>query len=362
MKIIEIMPIFAACGVTRFVVDLSNALCEAHRVTIIVFYDHGTKYRDELHHNIRVISLSKKPGADIGLFLRLTRLLAREKADIVHLHTASSLHYAIAACWSIRSSRFVYTYHSVSSFETPQRPLRFLQKWLLFRSGRCSAIANSRCVADSLHHRAELISLGRSLHTAMLTDPTAQREIAQLRQRHGGTILLSVANVAPVKNQLMLCRCAERLLSEGYNLELVLIGRKAEDNYSRELMRHIGGRIHFLGERDLSLAYMKEADFLCISSTTESGPLTLIEAFFAGLIPISTPCGDVPHKISNGINGFCSIDSSDESYCESLRCALRLSPDQRQAMQARVRASYPRYSIENCARRYTAHFNLLHHP
>lgn len=353
MKIIEIMPIFELCGVTRFVVDLCNRLAQAHEVVLIVFYPVSESGRAGLSEQVRLAEAGKKPGIDPGLPLRLQKLLQEEQADVVHLHTASALQYAALSILSYRKSRYFYTLHSEAGFEIPSRLIRILTEYPLLRTGLCRVVSNSDFVADSLTFPTPVIPLGRDLQEEQRVDAAAAQQMADIRNRHNGQILMNVSNLTPVKNQLMLCQAVLELLEKGYNVELVLIGNAPDDAYFQELRPMLcHERIHYIGARNKIPAYMTEADFFCLSSITESGPLVLIEAFFAGLIPICTPCGDVPNKIRHGDNGLCADDCSVRAYKAVLEEALNLPESRRRRMSEAAGQTYPAYSMESCAAQY----------
>lgn len=353
MKIVEIMPVLELCGVTRFVVELCNRLARTNEVVLIVFYPISEGGKAGLSEQVRLVEAGKKHGIDLRLSLRLRKLLQRERADVVHLHTASALQYAALSILSLRRSRYFYTLHSEAGFEIPSRLIRWMTEYPLLRTGLCRVVSNSAFVADSLTFPTPVIPLGCALQAQQLHDEDAHRLMTNIRQRHGGNILLNVANLTPVKNQLMLCRVVQQMCNSGANVELVLIGNAPDEAYFRRLMPLLKHeRIHYLGPKHSIPAYMTEADFFCLTSLTESGPLVLIEAFFAGLIPLCTPCGDVPNKIRRGVNGLCARDCSQEAYAEVLQNALAMPAEQRIRMAAASKQSYAAYSMNTCAQRY----------
>ncbi len=353
MKIVEIMPTVEICGVTRFVVDLCNQLTQCHEVVLVVLYDSTGTRHFGLSPSVRLVELHKRRGADWMLCHRLRERLRTEKADVVHIHSASALNYAAVSVLSLRQSRYFYTMHSESSFENPSRFRSWMTEYLIFRPGMCHTIATSRFVADSISYSSSVIDIGRDMKAEGLTDKRAEATLSRIRAQHGGSILLSVANLTPVKNQLMLCRAVRKLSQRGYNIDLVLIGKAPDEYYFRQLvplLRH--PRIHYIGPRNNPTAYMAQADFFCLSSRTESGPLVLIEAFYAGLIPICTPCGDIPNKIQDGTNGLLSADLSQRTYEQALERALRLPPEQRRQLRDQVRASYKKYTMPACTAKH----------
>ena len=363
MKIVEVLPIFAKCGVTRFVVDLCNELAKHHDVTIIVLYslDVSNSYIEEIDNKISVCELNKKRGFDLRVFFRLSSLLGDINPDVIHIHTSSALQYVLPCILLNKKARCFYTLHSEATFETPNKLMRIINKYLLYKNNRCVPVANAKYVEDSFVAEygivPQMIPLGRAIDEPSKTKSSVPIEIQQIREGRGGVILLCVSNITRVKNQLMLCRVVNRLVKESHNIDLLLVGRSADDDYMREIVSEMCERVHIVGERKNVIDYMRNADLFCLTSTTESGPLVLIESFYAGLIPVCTPCGDVPNKINQGINGFYSGRISEESYYDVLKRALELSQEERTLLKYNVEQSYLLYSIETCADKYISLFS-----
>ena len=81
MKILEIIPQLSSGGGERFVVDLCNELSKEHDVTLMVLHslDKVDFYLKEVSNNVRVVSMNKRMGLDIGLLFRVYRYIRREK-------------------------------------------------------------------------------------------------------------------------------------------------------------------------------------------------------------------------------------------------------------------------------------------
>lgn len=84
MKILEIIPQLSSGGGERFVVDLCNELSKEHDVTLMVLHslDKVDFYLKEVSNNVRVVSMNKRMGLDIGLLFRVYRYIHREKPDV----------------------------------------------------------------------------------------------------------------------------------------------------------------------------------------------------------------------------------------------------------------------------------------
>ena len=98
MKILEIIPQLSSGGGERFVVDLCNELSKEHDVTLMVLHslDKVDFYLKEVSNNVRVVSMNKRMGLDIGLLFRVYRYIRREKPDVVHTHLRAIMYIAFA--------------------------------------------------------------------------------------------------------------------------------------------------------------------------------------------------------------------------------------------------------------------------
>ena len=118
MKILEIIPQLSSGGGERFVVDLCNELSKEHDVTLMVLHslDKVDFYLKEVSNNVRVVSMNKRMGLDIGLLFRVYRYIHREKPDVVHTHLRAIMYIAFAI---MRKNGVMYchTVHSAADKE-----------------------------------------------------------------------------------------------------------------------------------------------------------------------------------------------------------------------------------------------------
>lgn len=110
------------------------------------------------------------------------------------------------------------------------------------------------------------------------------------------------------------------------------------------------GFCHLLGSvtdpNDVDRIY-RQSDVLVVASSTESGPLVVLEAMARGLAILSTPVGIVNEHIKHGINGFVfsSIEHSEQIVQEGIQFLLSLSRDI--DLQKRIATENQNYAFEN---------------
>ena len=112
----------------------------------------------------------------------------------------------------------------------------------------------------------------------------------------------------------MLVEAFERILQRGIKARLLIAGRIDDESVFEQLKPHFSDNIVYIGEQPDIRAIMSISDAFCLSSTMEGMPITIIEAFSVGCIPIVTPVGGCINMIKNGVNGFISQDITKDSY------------------------------------------------
>ncbi len=122
--------------------------------------------------------------------------------------------------------------------------------------------------------------------------------------------ILYVGRGSPEKRIHLIARIAKKIRESNNRISFSFAG---------DVQKFIPDDLHsycrFLGvideEKELQKVY-EEHDILMVTSSTESGPLVIIEAMIKGLVIISTPVGIVPDHILNEKNGFLFSDLTNE--------------------------------------------------
>ena len=101
---------------------------------------------------------------------------------------------------------------------------------------------------------------------------------------------------------------------------------------------------------------MQAADAFCLPSTYEGMPITLIECFSVGAIPLCTPVGGMINMIRDGQNGLLAAGTRQSDIEVMLERFLQLSPAEADAMRQHSKASFAIYDMQQCAQRYVRLF------
>ena len=88
MKIMQVIPNFGYGGAEVMCANLAIELKKmGHDVLVVSLYSLKTSIVDEMvGKGVRFVTLGKKGGIDFSFFLKLARIIHKEKPDVVHSH------------------------------------------------------------------------------------------------------------------------------------------------------------------------------------------------------------------------------------------------------------------------------------
>jgi glycosyltransferase involved in cell wall biosynthesis len=137
---------------------------------------------------------------------------------------------------------------------------------------------------------------------------------------------------------------------------LLIIGTGFDSELGRELRNLACGNIIFLGEKHNVSDYLLNSDAFCLSSVREGMPISLIEAFACGCIPICTPVGGLRNMIENGKTGYLSKSIAEDDYYLSILSYLG-NKEQIKKLDL-IQYYHTRFSIEQCVNKYLSLYKV----
>lgn len=358
MKIVEVIPSLGSGGAERFVVDLCNQLAnnnEVHLVVLHNFEEYGF-FRDEISEKVKVHTMNKKHGLDIKLFFTLRNLIRLISPDVVHTHLRSVV-YVSLSFFTIKYVKFIHTVHNDAKAEAGDVLSQFL-RYISFRFKRIHPVTisdESQMSFEKFYHLpstlirngcAEYVSPSKKHQSDSLA------ELISLLHHHDSRIVLNVARLQTQKNQLTLAKAVNSLNSKGFHVELFIIGAYNDSRIFNDIKSLNSDYIHFLGTKKNPRDYMAVSDAFCLSSIFEGMPITLIECFSTGSIPICTPVGGIKNMIRDGVNGILSEGTDQESIEKAIRRFLSLDQSELDKMRKESKESFKRYDMQTCASNY----------
>ena len=356
MKILEIIPQLSQGGAERFVVDLCNELSMRHDITLVVLHniDKTGFFLKEISTRVKVFSMNKRKGLDLALFFKLRNLISKENPDIVHTHLRAIV-YSLLAYLVPSHTKYIHTVHNDAAKEAGDGISRLCRKFA-FKTKRVIPVTISeeskKSFMDFYGITPPMIYNGRPAYKESADLQKVRQELDALKTNPDVPVIVNIARVCPQKNQLILAKAVEELNQRGKHIELAIIGRIDDSPYSKELRAFKSAHIHLLGTRINPRDYIKVADAFYLSSLYEGMPITLIECFSVGTIPICTPVGGIKNMIEDSKNGILSTGVSQQEMEEALMRFIDMPNEEKKMMKLNSFNSFFKYNMTTCFYKY----------
>lgn len=259
----------------------------------------------------------------------LAATLSAHRVGMLHFGTWSPVMSLLSAFLAVPSVASVHQHYPGSEASTPgfADAIHCSSRWHGREWGR---MAQSRVMAQVCPVEERYFDLG---HDRAATGKAGR----------GPWRILVSGTLQQRKNQLEAVGAVVQLRSEGWDVELDLIGY---ENFYPDYVRqcralaaeaNMADFIHFHGFIDDPLPFYAHADVLLVAATDESMPQTILQAMAAGVAVVSTRVGGVPEMVRHRYTGVLAKSPQRHDLADSLRMMFQLSPLARQELLARSR-------------------------
>ena len=282
-------------------------------------------------------------------------LLRLRRADVVHIFSASYWSFVLAPLPAILfarclGKRVVLNYHSGEAADHLAHWGPLVHPWLRLVDELVVPSEYLRSVFAQHGYRA------RAIRNIVDLSRFSFRERHVLRPR-----LLSTRNFEPhyrVDNTL---RAFARVRERYRDATLTVAGSGSEETRLRRLASSFGvDGIRFLGrvEPEDMPRLLEEADVFLNSSEIDNQPVSVLEAFAAGIPVVSTRAGDLASLVRDGETGLIVPDGSPEAMADRVMVLLA-RPERSVAITRRAREEVEHYTWPSVRREwatvYAAH-------
>ena len=323
------------------------------------FTDFAKRIQDS---DVPIYSLDKKSGKDLGLYVRLGRLLRQLKPDIVHTRNLAALEGQVVAALAVTTRRvhgehgrevdvaghnlkynllrrvirpFVHRYIALS---------RDLEQWLVDQIGvepsRIKQIYNGVDSQKFRPWRAE--------------DPAPPWPAHFVKDRH--VIIGSVGRMAVIKDHRTLVRAFIDLIRQhpqlGEIARLVIVGDGPCREDCTQLLAAAGlsDCAYLMGERNDVAELMRAMDIFVLPSLGEGVSNTILEAMASGLPVIATQVGGNPELVQASVTGRLVPADAPQAMAQALFdyvCDAQLRDSHGQAGRAIIERQYSLAAMVN---------------
>ncbi len=327
-------------------------------------------------------SLGRNPGwRDIPALASLTRLITRERPDIVHTHAAKAgtlgrLAALIAGLGPGPRPTLVHTFHghSLTGYFSPRTAAvyRQIERWLARQTDALIAVSDEvreelvrLGVADGA--RFVVVPLGFDLTSFDVSNQERGRRRDRVRRELGipadDQLVTLIARLVPIKRVDRFLRVALDLAEGRRGLHFLVVG----DGELRDQLQaspeatELDGRLTWAGFRRDIPDVCFASDAVVLTSDNEGTPVSLIEAQAAGTPVVGTRVGGVASVVREGGAGVI-VDRCDErGMADAIAGVLDDATATTRAAAARGEVARA-FSLEALVDRIDALYRDLLHP
>jgi glycosyltransferase involved in cell wall biosynthesis len=295
-----------------------------------------------------------------------------QTCDVLHVHHPFVCGALAARLSRRRNKPLIFTSHTRYDLYAqhyvrlmPGRWMRvLLGTWMRRFTRNCDLViavsAASRMMLESLGVEAPIEIIPNGVELDRFTQAVPAERVRFDLPSHA-FVFVYVGRLGPEKNLRTLLDALALARRSNIDLYLILLGGGPEERMLREHVRalNLNECVRFLGV----LPYEQVASLLSLSdafitaSTTESHPLTLIEAMAAGRPVIAFDAPGIHETIVDGVCGLLAQVDAAALAAQMLRLAG--DADLYARLQEGARRMAQRYSIENTTRCILAHYQRL---
>jgi glycosyltransferase involved in cell wall biosynthesis len=295
-------------GTERLVIEIAKRLAPSFPMAVCLLDEPGAWAAELAGRGIPVAALFRAPGFRPSLALRIARVAAAHRADIIHCHQYSPFVYGALAALVRPGTRVVFTEHGRLS----DAPASFKRRL----ANRIVAHLPASIFAVSFDLRRHMIAEGFPAPRVGVIwngidpgPPPGERDRVEARCLLGigaeRLVVGTVARLDPVKDLPSLVFAFAALRRARPEALLAIVGDGPERPKIEAAAREaeVAADVLFTGQRADVRRILPAFDLFVNSSVSEGISLTILEAMAACLPVVATRVGGTPEVVKDGETG-----------------------------------------------------------
>ena len=315
LSIVHVIDRLECGGAERILITLANMFDERnHKVTVITIVAPGS-IRPQLNKNIKFLCLHRTWKWNPFTMHKLIKEIS--KYDITHVHLSFNYRYTYAAlklCLS-RVCVFYQEHHG----DRVNAPVSFVDKKMFHSSLFIAVSKNLKQWAVSKLKMNED-------HVFLLPNIILRASNASKKKENSKFVrLVQVANFIPVKNiEFTLNLLQQLLIRDPGGYHITFIGHIYDTIYFNKIkslihQKNLAEHISLIHDCDNVQSHLHRYDFALQTSTSESGPLVLLEYMAQRLPFLASDTGEVAQQVKSRIDGIIMSTFNVEEWVAGLQ-------------------------------------------
>lgn len=290
--------------------DTINALPQ-YRHVILVLTEIGDGTKSLLKNPVEVITLDKKPGNDLTVWIKLLKKLLLIRPDVLHSYNLPTLEYQLLAfLLGIRIRLHAEHGRDISDPDGVNKKYRMLRrilkplisKWVPVSQDLSIWLKDYIGIAES---KIKHIPNGIDTEYFSSYEPR-DKEILGLSDNSKEFVVGTIGRLDPIKNQKFLITIFQTIQQLRPDiadyLTMVIVGSGPEMDALNEMVHkaQLSEKIVLAGARYDIKALLNSFDLFVLPSIAEGIPMTILEAMSMGLPIVASDVGGIPEVIEDG--------------------------------------------------------------
>jgi glycosyltransferase involved in cell wall biosynthesis len=279
------------------------------------------------------------------LVVEARRLLGDIQPDIVHGHFITR--YGWLAALSLRRP-LVITAWGTDAYIDPERSrlVRFVTRWTLRRADLVTVDAQDLCdrviQLGARPERTRIIQWG--VDTKVFRPDVDSSELRERLDLGAGPVILSTRGLKPVYNQDIMVQALPAILRSAPTARLIIKYQLSDPEYAASVRKSVSElslehAVRFVTESPYEElpAYYALADVFVSIASSDSTPVSLLEALACGAAPVTSDLPALREWVRDGVNGFCVPARDPSALAAAVTRLLAESDLRRSFVEANLR-------------------------
>lgn len=291
---------------------------------------------------INIKYLEKKRGFRPWVMVKIFRILKKYQPDILHGNIGGTIYFLLYLLLT-RKTKLIHTTHTFPKIEFSGFKKRIL-KVLYQRKQIIPVVINN----DMLDEFLEIYRIKEPVY--LIPNGIDWKKFSFSRDYRLEKIMIGhVGRFEAVKNHRMIVKVYKRLIADGYQVGLKLIGDGTlYEEIKMELQKY---PVKFIKSSNQVEIELRDIDIFFFPSLYEGLPLSILEAMASGIVIIGSQTGGLKELIENGKNGYL-VDCFDEDGFYNAFISLLKNTDKIAIMSKNNIEKAKQYSIEKMVASY----------
>ncbi len=313
MKILQLCLSPSRGGLEIYSAKLANFLDK--KIKVSMFISDDSQIKPYLNGTKNLVHQVKRGVISV---IEIVKFINKEQIDIIHIHWTKDLPVAVLAkILSKHKLKLIQTRHMNMTRAKKNFYHRFLYHHLdLMITVTQQLKKQAQKFIHNFENKVSVSYIGTRIPKFLDIE-----SLQKLREKHNINaqfVIGIIGRIEPKKGQHIVIEAFAKLIKQGIDAQLLIIGDTSEQNYLCELkqtliQKDLIKRVIFTGFCFDIAATMQVLDTLVLATKKETFGMVLIEAMHAGICVIASDSGGPTEIINNNKNGllFKTFDSDD---------------------------------------------------